>query len=163
MATEYLTERDRWVTSAAAEREEMVRAILDQQQVSSEHASAVLGLPAWSGTTSRSCSGRTRTQTGHPTDLQRAAARMLRDTGCSGTLDGPARRVLALGVGIVAQSRSHGCADLTSFNHRNAHRGGHAGPRDRADSGTAIARPPTSPTSSGDPAAASRRIPDALR
>ena len=45
MATEYLTERDRWVTSAAAEREELVHSILDEQPVSTANASAVLGYP----------------------------------------------------------------------------------------------------------------------
>ena len=85
MATEYLTERDRWVTSAAAERAELVTAILDGKPVSTSQASATLGYPLerqhlavilWQepGTP------------GVPTDLQRAAARLLVDSGCSSTL-----------------------------------------------------------------------------
>src|SRR3546814_12136551 len=45
MATEYLSERDRWVTSAAAEREEIVHSILGQQHVSTASASTVLNYP----------------------------------------------------------------------------------------------------------------------
>ncbi len=85
MATEYLTERDRWVTSAAAERAELVTAILDGKPVSTSQASATLGYPLerqhlaiilWQepGTP------------GVPTDLQRAATRLLLDSGCSSTL-----------------------------------------------------------------------------
>lgn len=85
MATEYLTERDRWVTSAAAERAELVATILDGRPVSTSQASATLGYPLerqhlaivlWQepGTP------------GLPTDLQRAATRLLLDSGCSSTL-----------------------------------------------------------------------------
>ncbi len=85
MATEYLTERDRWVTSAAAERAELVATILDGRPVSTSQASATLGYPLerqhlaivlWQepGTP------------GVPTDLQRAATRLLVDSGCSSTL-----------------------------------------------------------------------------
>lgn len=119
MATEYLTERDRWVASAAAEREEMVRAILDQQQVSSEQASSVLGYALdryhvgfvlWrDGTADR-----------YPTDLQRAAARMLRDTGCSGTLMVP-HGASSLWVWASWRSRSHAVPSLTSFNQPGTH------------------------------------------
>ena len=117
MATEYLTERDRWVASAAAEREEMVRAILDQQQVSSEQASSVLGYALdryhvgfvlWrDGTADR-----------YPTDLQRAAARMLRDTSCSGTLMVPHG---ASSLWASWRSGSHAVPSLTSFNQPGTH------------------------------------------
>ena len=85
MATEYLTERDRWVTSAAAEREELVHSILDEQPVSTANASAVLSYPLerhhvalvlWQDANA----GRS------PTDLQRAAARILKASGCGATL-----------------------------------------------------------------------------
>lgn len=85
MATEYLTERDRWVTSAAAVRAELVTAILDGKPVSTGQASATLGYPLerqhlaiilWQEPGSP----------GVPTDLQRAAARLLLDSGCSSTL-----------------------------------------------------------------------------
>jgi hypothetical protein len=110
MATEYLTERDRWVASAA---------ILDQQQVSSEQASSVLGYALdryhvgfvlWrDGTADR-----------YPTDLQRAAARMLRDTGCSGTLMVP-HGASSLWVWASWRSRSHAVPSLTSFNQPGTH------------------------------------------
>ena len=85
MATEYLTERDRWVTSAAAERAELVTAILDGKPVSTSQASATLGYPLerqhlaiilW----------REPGTPGVPTDLQRAATRLLLDSRCSSTL-----------------------------------------------------------------------------
>ena len=85
MAAEYLAERDRWVTSAAAEREELVQAILNQQPVSTESASLVLSYPLeryhvalvlWQ----EANAGRSST------DLQRAAARILKDHGCGATL-----------------------------------------------------------------------------
>lgn len=85
MATEYLAERDRWVASAAAARAEMVHAILDKKAVSTAEARASLSYPLdhhhvgfvlW----------RDSSEEQSHTDLQRSAAEMLRDTGCSGTL-----------------------------------------------------------------------------
>jgi hypothetical protein len=85
MASEYLTERDRWVTSAAAEREELVHSILDQQPVSATNASTVLSYPLeryhvalvlWQ----EANAGRS------PTDLQRAASRILKASRCGATL-----------------------------------------------------------------------------
>ncbi|WP_175507364.1 PucR family transcriptional regulator [Nocardioides alpinus] len=85
MAAEYLTEHDRWVTSAAAERAELVRTILDGHIVSSPSASGTLGYPldrhhlalvVWRDP------GSVET----PSDLQRVAARLLEGSGCSASL-----------------------------------------------------------------------------
>ncbi|MDX6741676.1 PucR family transcriptional regulator [Actinocorallia sp. A-T 12471] len=85
MATEYLSEHDRWVTSAAAERAELVRQIIDGRPVPVPKASATLGYPLerhhlafvlWHepGTSAA------------PSDLQRTATRLLAGSGCSATL-----------------------------------------------------------------------------
>ncbi|GAB3180243.1 PucR family transcriptional regulator [Micromonospora palomenae] len=85
MATEYLAEHDRWVTSAAAERAELVRSILDGDPVSAPKASATLGYPldrhhvalvVW----------RDPGSVGTLSDLQRVASRLLEGSGCSATL-----------------------------------------------------------------------------
>lgn len=85
MASEYLTEHDRWVTSAAAERAELVRSILDGKPVSAPSASATLGYPldrhhlalvVWRDP------GSVET----PSDLQRVASRLLDGSGCSASL-----------------------------------------------------------------------------
>ena len=88
MAEEYLAEHDRWVTSAAAERAEMVRRLLDGPppplaeasrvlgyQVERHHVAMVLWQPAGAEQS--------------PTDLQRAAARILKDLGCTASLEVP--------------------------------------------------------------------------
>ena len=85
MATEYLAEHDRWVTSAAAERAELVRSILDGNPVSAPKASATLGYPldrhhlalvVWRDPSSLETAS----------DLQRVASRLLEGSGCSATL-----------------------------------------------------------------------------
>jgi hypothetical protein len=85
MAAEYLAERDRWVTSAAAERDELVRSILDQRPVSVTRASTVLGYPlgrhhmaivAWQDPSADRS----------PIDLQRAASRIFAHLECPATL-----------------------------------------------------------------------------
>jgi hypothetical protein len=85
MAAEYLAERDRWVTSAAAERDELVRSILDQRPVSVTNASTVLGYPlgrhhmalvVWQDPGA----GRS------PVDLQRTASRIFARLECPATL-----------------------------------------------------------------------------
>jgi DNA-binding PucR family transcriptional regulator len=85
MATEYLTEHDRWVTSAAAERAELVHSILDGTPVSAPQASATLGYPldrhhralvVW-----RDPAGAET-----PSDLHRVASRILEGSGCSASL-----------------------------------------------------------------------------
>ena len=85
MASEYLAERDRWVTSAAAEREELVRAILDERHFSASSTSDVLGYPL-----ERHHLGlilwREASMERSPVDLQRAASRMLGALDCSATL-----------------------------------------------------------------------------
>ncbi|MDL4818519.1 PucR family transcriptional regulator [Actinomadura opuntiae] len=85
MATEYLTEHDRWVTSAAAERAELVRTILDGHAVAVDQASRTLGYPLaryhlalvlWHAPGSPAT----------PSHLQRTASHMLADSGCGATL-----------------------------------------------------------------------------
>jgi DNA-binding PucR family transcriptional regulator len=85
MATEFLTERDRWVTSAAAERAELVATILDGRAVSTIHASTTLGYPLERHHLALVLWQEPGTP-GLPTDLQRAATRLLVDSGCSSTL-----------------------------------------------------------------------------
>lgn len=85
MASEYLTEHDRWITSAAAERAELVRSILEGSRVSVPEASATLGYPldrhhlafvVWRDAGSVETTG----------DLQRVAAHLLERSGCSAYL-----------------------------------------------------------------------------
>ncbi|WP_067432798.1 PucR family transcriptional regulator [Nocardioides jensenii] len=85
MSAEYLAEHDRWVTSAAAERAELVASILDGTPVRVADASTTLGYPldrhhlalvVW----------RTPGSAETATDLQRVAAKLLADSGCSASL-----------------------------------------------------------------------------
>ncbi|XVU27726.1 PucR family transcriptional regulator [Actinoplanes sp. CA-054009] len=85
MATEYLSEHDRWVTSAAAERAELVRQIIDRQPVALEHASATLGYPLDRHHLALVLWHEPGTEAA-PSDLQRTAARLLAGSGCSATL-----------------------------------------------------------------------------
>ena len=85
MTQEYLAERDRWVTSAAAAREEVVGNILGGAPVDPDKAAKVLGyaldrhhlaLVLWF-------------EAGHhaaASELQRVASRVLHDRGCTMTL-----------------------------------------------------------------------------
>jgi len=87
MAEEYLAEHDRWVTSAAAERAELVRDLLDGRPVATADVSQRLGyqlerhhvaMVLWQPGTEHS-----------PTDLQRAAARLVEAHGCGASLEIP--------------------------------------------------------------------------
>lgn len=87
MAEEYLAEHDRWVTSAAAERAEVVRHLLEGRPAP-EDASRVLGYHL-----NRHHVAMVLWQTAgvdhSPSDLQRAAARLLREHGCTASLEIP--------------------------------------------------------------------------
>lgn len=99
MTTEYLTERDRWVASAAAAREEVVRAILADDVLDLARASVTLSYPL-----ERSHVALVLTRTGGvqptTTTLQNTAAKLLGRLGCSQTLLVPqgASTVWAWGV-----------------------------------------------------------------
>lgn len=81
MAEEYLSERDRWISSAAAARAETARSILAGEAVNPRTASTTLGydvtrshlaMVLWSGEA-----------LADPTELQRTASQLLRQLGAS--------------------------------------------------------------------------------
>jgi DNA-binding PucR family transcriptional regulator len=91
MTAEYLSEHDRWVTSGAAAREETVRSILDGRPVKPEGASELLAyrlgghhlaVIAWCDDPGPDVTD----------DLQRAAAELLHQRGCTSTLVLPTGR-----------------------------------------------------------------------
>ncbi|EXU68081.1 hypothetical protein Z951_11605 [Streptomyces sp. PRh5] len=105
MTAEYLSEHDRWVTSGAAAREETVRSILDGRPVKLEAASELLtyrleghhlAVIAW-------CDNPAPDVTD---DLQRAAAELLHQRGCTSTLVLPMGRTTVWAWGVPGASAS---------------------------------------------------------
>ena len=82
MASEYINERDRWVTSAAAAREEVVRGLLDGTMSDPGPASAALSYDL-SRQTWRCCCGSSLLGRADTAELQRVAVDVLRHWGCS--------------------------------------------------------------------------------
>ncbi|MET9255619.1 helix-turn-helix domain-containing protein [Streptomyces sp. NPDC003717] len=85
MASEYLSEYDRWVTSAAAERAELVRHIVEGRPVAAEQASATLGYPLDRHHLAMVLWHEPGVDA-PPSDLQRSASRLLAGSGCGASL-----------------------------------------------------------------------------
>lgn len=89
MAEEYLAEHDRWITSAAADRAEVVRRLLEGGAPPVEEASRVLGYQLAQRHHLALVLWQPPGAAHSPTELQRAAARLLADLGCTATLEVP--------------------------------------------------------------------------
>ncbi|MFJ4771108.1 PucR family transcriptional regulator [Streptomyces uncialis] len=109
MTEEYVAERDRWVTSRAAAREETVRAILAGEAVAPGEAGRTLGYPltgehlaisGWCASTAESDLAR----------LQQAAVDFLSHQGCTATLVVPTGRtsLWAWGTGATPHEPAAG-------------------------------------------------------
>ncbi|MET7508473.1 helix-turn-helix domain-containing protein [Streptomyces albidoflavus] len=85
MASEYLSEYDRWVTSAAAERAELVRHIVEGRPVAADQASATLNYPLDRHHLAMVLWHEPGVDA-PPSDLQRSAARLLAGSGCGASL-----------------------------------------------------------------------------
>ncbi|MFB7087878.1 PucR family transcriptional regulator [Streptomyces sp. NPDC056296] len=91
MTTEYLAEHDRWVASGAAAREETVRQILGGEPPQEETAGSALGYPLRGRHVALILWNDTEVTT-PTTDLQQAAAHLLRLRHCQATLLVPTGR-----------------------------------------------------------------------